>query len=105
MRLTGKYIVTLTHSRRKGNKSEYAGTEIKRENLPDFSGTVYPVSDEKSVALYGERIHRMYGIYCLPECDLTDGDFVGIPGEKEEFKIVSVMRYSTHIYAVAERSR
>ena len=101
MRIMKRFEREIPHFRLKTVKSEYAGSETSLEGLPDLKGHIYHVSDERSIALYGERIKSMYGFDCKIGSDVIDGDVVEIDGSR--YNVISVMKYSTHIKVVAER--
>ena len=101
MRIMKRFECEIPHFRLKTKVSEYAGSETSLDEKTALRGHVYHISDERSIALYGERIKRMYGFDCKIGSDVIDGDVVEIDGSR--YNVVSVMKYSTHIKVVAER--
>ncbi len=100
MRLMQRHLKELPRRRRSGQKSPYAGHETTLAEAPPIRAQVSPAADKQSIALYGERAEKMYNLNCETGTDLKIGEYVEIDGQ--DCKVVSVLRYSTHITAVAE---
>lgn len=82
--------------------SDYIGTKTEYKPYSVINAHIAPASDKYSVATYGERVSRMYNVAAEYGEDIKDGDKLVINGE--ECTVVTVLTYSSHITAVAERT-
>lgn len=84
------------------NKSDYVGTDTEYKPYIMIKGQIAPVTDNYSIATYGERISRMYNVIIECGADVKNGDKLVINGE--ECTVVSVLTYSSHLSVTVERT-
>lgn len=92
---------TLTLDRAERTPSPYIGTKKEYKPVGTIRAMIQPVTDSLLAALYGNRVAKMKNLVCPAGTDLKKDDLVGIDGEK--YRIVSVLAYTAHLAAVAEK--
>lgn len=100
MRIMTADLKIMPHFRPERTESGYVGTEKKLNRIKDIAAQVTPVTDRASAEVYGEKITKMRSLLCDINADIKCGDYVALDGLK--LKVVSVMRYSTHLAVLAE---
>lgn len=82
--------------------SDYIGTQKEYKAVEGgIRAQVQPVTDSLSIALYGNKVTQMRNLICPSGTDVKKDDLVEINGEK--YRITSVLTYTTHLAATAER--
>lgn len=81
--------------------SDYIGTETENVQLDDVFCAVAPLSDKLDIERYGNSDKQtLQFIFDDKRADVQRGDIIVHNGQ--EYKIISLMSYSTHIAAVGE---
>ncbi|MCM1335304.1 MAG: hypothetical protein NC084_12825 [Bacteroides sp.] len=101
MRIMTRDLRTLPLDRAERTPSPYIGTKKEYRTIGTIRAMIQPVTDSLSAALYGNRITKMKNLVCPTGTDVRKDDLVGIDGEK--YRIVSILAYTAHIAAVAEK--
>lgn len=92
----------MTLKRAEAKPSDYVGTEVEYVPVSEIKGQITPTTDDYSIANYGERVARMYSVITSLDELIYVGDRLVINGE--DCAVVSVLKYSSHQTAVAERA-
>ena len=85
--------------------SGYVGTTETWEDAGEVLADVQPAENRQLVELYGERTANMCTLYLEKGARIRNGygAFVLSDDRKPTHRIVSVLRYTDHLVAVAER--
>lgn len=102
MRIMESDLRTIPLFRAVTSPSDYIGTQKEYKAVEGgIRAQAQPVTDSLSVALYGNKVAQMRNLICPAGTDLKNDDLVEIDGEK--YRITSVLKYTTHLTATAER--
>lgn len=101
MRIMAADLSDVTVYRAEAKPSEYIGTKTEYVENGTIRAQIQPVTDKIAVSLYGNRVEQMKNLICEYGSDIEKGDKAEVRGEM--YKIVNVLKYSTHTTAIAER--
>lgn len=89
---------------RKKVDSGYIGSTYKWVFAGAVPCSVHPVTDRRSIELYGPRVEHMVQLHTAPYTVITDGMGAALTAgaEKPKYKVVSVKHRQTHTYALLE---
>lgn len=105
MRLTENLLTDIRLWKAEEQENGYVGTSVQPgDRLPNIKGIVRPAEDMLTAEIYGEKIAQLLKItVCTP---LENGCFAAFNGEDQPtHRIISVMHYTRHIEALAEKRR
>lgn len=97
-----KDLSKMVLKRAEAKPSDYVGTEVEYVPFGEIRGQITPTTDAYSIANYGERVTRMYSVITSLDEPILVGDRLVINGE--DCTVVSILKYSSHQTAVAERT-
>ncbi len=88
-------------------ENDYVGTSRIWEPVGVILADVQPASDRRMVEMYGDRASHMQTLYTYTGADIQDGygAFAMSKNGEPTHKVVSVMRYSTHVVLTVEQVR
>ena len=102
MRIMESDLRSIPQFRAEYSPSSYIGTQKEYKAVEGgIRAQVQPVTDNLSVTLYGNKVTQMRNLICPAGTDVKNDDLVEIDGEK--YRVTSVLAYTTHIAATAER--
>lgn len=89
---------------RKKVDSGYIGSTYKWVSAGAVPCSVHPVTDRRSIELYGPRVEQMQCLHMVPDAALSDGMGVALTtaATQPEYTVVSVKHRQTHTYALIE---
>ncbi|MDD3231671.1 MAG: hypothetical protein PHE09_21055 [Oscillospiraceae bacterium] len=84
--------------------SDYIGDTYQWAPAGTVPCSVHPVTDKRSIELYGPRVEQMQCLHLAPDAALSDGMGAALSAdaEKPEYKVISVKHRQTHTYALIE---
>ena len=100
-RLMRKDTVRIPYYRKVTQTSEYIGSQTDCVLQGYVDVQISHVTDKAEIALYGDRVLKMYNLIMRRDSPLKEGDKVKIYGH--DCRIISLLYYSDHIVAAAEK--
>jgi mRNA-degrading endonuclease HigB of HigAB toxin-antitoxin module len=99
MRLKTKLLNDIEIHRKTAVKSDYIGTETRYVYISSLKADIQPADNKLSDKIYGENTDNLKNIFMPADTDIKNSDRIKISGE--EYEVISVMKYTSHIKAVA----
>lgn len=89
---------------RKKVDSGYIGSTYKWVPAGSTLCSVHPVTDRRSIELYGPRVEQMQCLHMAPDAALSDGMGAALTADtaQPEYTVVSVKHRQTHTYVLIE---
>lgn len=89
---------------RKKVDSGYIGSTYKWVSVGVAPCSVHPVTDRRSIELYGPRVEQMQCLHLAPDTAISDGMGAALTADatQPEYTVVSIKRRQTHTYALIE---
>ncbi|MBR5089225.1 MAG: hypothetical protein IK093_07350 [Ruminiclostridium sp.] len=100
-RLIRKDTERIPYYRKVTQTSSYIGSQTDCVLQGYVNAQVSHVTDKAEIALYGDRVLKMYNLIMLRGSPLKEGDKVTIRGQ--DCRIISLLFYSDHVVAAAEK--
>lgn len=101
-RLIRKDTRRIPYYRKVTQTSSYIGSQTDCVLQGYVDAQVSHVTDKAEIALYGDRVLKMYNLIMRRGSPLQEGDKVKV--FDQDCRIVSLIYYSDHIVAVAEKA-
>lgn len=101
-RLMRKDTVRIPYYRKVTQTSEYIGSQTDCVLLGYVDAQISHITDKAEIALYGDRVYKMCNLIMPRNSPVIKGDKVIL--YDSEYRIVSILYYSDHIVASAEKA-